>query len=907
MFKRVVRTVFALLTALVMLAGLCVSAEDAVTTGAEEAFVSSKYGAKIPSWAIKESRRYSYDFSEESLDFYKSDGGLRILGASGFVVKNGTLTCGFRKTFAIASEGYLGDDYGLGGGTLSFKLSMTGGKFKVILRDSAESPTRNDLYLNFEFNTDGTVNAGDAMAKNITNAALKNIFSKNRMPVITFEDHVTYIDLLVDGEQALRLDYVENGAADGEYTVPNYSSRIVMKDRDGNVIGSEENSQIQRGGRFLICFDNFEGYIDDLTFDKTTVDQTLPDGAERVIDYSNWVATDDLGRTTALGDRAGAPREDKTVGIFYFLCWTGAGIHIQDNTKLFLNLGLDGMKSYLTQSGGEAYWAEPYFGYYRNTDAWVYRKHAYMLEAAGIDFIFLDISNGVVFEEGHLTLLDTWLKIRQEGGYTPDVCFLCGDTPENFEKDLTLLRKGGAFTEENLKKYEELFFKWNGKPLIFGNTEKLSKSNREFLNGFEVRGCWAWENRDGYWNWIEELNRDEAGNLYMYKGRDAAGNFEELAVALGHHPSASKGRSFVEGRQNSNGLQNFEFYLESTPWGTGFSSQAEYALSVSPRCIMITGWNEWIAGNGRGSDFMANTPVNNVLYVDQFNPEFSRDGEPMRIRDGVGFGDNYYYQIVDFVRRYKGIDSLKTAEGQENFDGEGAMKAGEASFDSVWTNVGPEYRDTIGDVEFRNTISYDAGFKYLNATGRNDLESAKISQDGENVYFTVKTVHDVETADDSCWMNLFIDADLNHDTGWEGYDFVINRSRDGNQCTVEKLEKGSYKGTPAGNAETAFSGNRLTVKIAKSILGLPEKTGINIDFKWADNSTETGNVMSFMDLGDTAPNDRFNFRFVGDSVKYEKTIEEQNGGKKGCGGILSASVGVIALGAVIMLIKKKED
>ena len=43
-------------------------------------------------------------------------------------------------------------------------------------------------------------------------------------------------------------------------------------------------------------------------------------------------------------------------------------------------------------------------------------------------------------------------------------------------------------------------------------------------------------------------------------------------------------------------------------------------------------------------------------------------------------------------------------------------------------------------------------------------------------------------------------------------------------------------------------------------------------FKWADNSTVTGSVMEFMDLGDAAPNDRYAFHYVGyagETASYE--------------------------------------
>lgn len=89
------------------------------------------------------------------------------------------------------------------------------------------------------------------------------------------------------------------------------------------------------------------------------------------------------------------------------------------------------------------------------------------------------------------------------------------------------------------------------------------------------------------------------------------------------------------------------------------------------------------------------------MYIDQFNPEFSRDGEPMKLRDGVGFGDNYYYQMVDYIRKFKGIESEELAGGQAAIDIHGEL--------SQWDGVSPEFRDTIGDVEFRNEAVLRSG------------------------------------------------------------------------------------------------------------------------------------------------------------------------------------------------------
>ena len=73
--------------------------------------------------------------------------------------------------------------------------------------------------------------------------------------------------------------------------------------------------------------------------------------------------------------------------------------------------------------------------------------------------------------------------------------------------------------------------------------------------------------------------------------------------------------------------------------------------------------------------------------------------------------------------------------------------------------------------------------------------------------------------------------------------------------------------------------------------------------------------MEFMDLGDVAPNDRFNFRFVSDGEVYEREVVEPalNPGKKwtplmtwlaAAGGTLLVAAAVVA--AVIIAKKSKK-
>ena len=360
-----------------------------------------------------------------------------------------------------------------------------------------------------------------------------------------------------------------------------------------------------------------------------------------------------------------------------------------------------------------------------------------------------------------------------------------------------------------------------------------------------------------------QQNCDRTYRVYDYGRRDAQGNKEALGVAMGHHPTSGKGRSFVNGKQPNNNKRDMEFSsVERAGQGLGFASQfgaVSYFLDKEiaadqPFVMMITGWNEWIAGcfHSDTAQNMAGTTAK-FSYVDQFNCEFSRDGEPMRNQDGYGIGDNYYYQMVDYIRQYKGIAATPTADHQTSLN----------IYDlSAWDSIEMTYMDSVYDIEHRNTVSYDADFRYINNTGRNDIEYAKVSQDSGNLYFLVKTTHDLIIDNDTEWMNLYLNVDGDITTGWEGYDFVINRKGTKNRATVEKyvrtLEEGSFTWEQIGTAELRTSGDTLTIAIPRALIGMEGK--LDFEFKWSDNMQEA-TVMDFYANGDTAPIGRFNYLY----------------------------------------------
>ena len=144
-----------------------------------------------------------------------------------------------------------------------------------------------------------------------------------------------------------------------------------------------------------------------------------------------WVGTDELERDFPTSDEAGTPKEDKYVGIFYFLFMNSTDAQVVDTTETYLREGVEGVWRIVPMDGFHV-WARPYFGYYRNTDPWIYRKHAQLLTDAGIDFVFLDTTNmNGLFENAWSVLLDTWAELREQGIATPQVVFHNGCDAEN--------------------------------------------------------------------------------------------------------------------------------------------------------------------------------------------------------------------------------------------------------------------------------------------------------------------------------------------------------------------------------------------------------------------------------------------------------------------------------------------
>lgn len=306
-------------------------------------------------------------------------------------------------------------------------------------------------------------------------------------------------------------------------------------------------------------------------------------------------------------------------------------------------------------------------------------------------------------------------------------------------------------------------------------------------------------------------------------------------LAVLSHPRAH-GRSFHDGRQPAPEDCDYS--------GRNFAEQWKRAFELDPEFVFITGWNEWIMMR-----FPRKTPFHGseeqaVNFVDQFDREFSRDIEPMK----GGHGDAFYYQMIAYNRRFKGTRSVPPVRSKPvTVDG---------NFDD-WKEVGPEFRDTIGDPVKRDYRGWAKDSRYVNKTGLNDLVAAKISVDEPNqsLFFHVRTAEPIAEFGKPNRMLLFLDLDANGSTGWLGYDYLVRAGK------LLRNIGGEYRWEEVGPIKGAVRDREYELAIPFELLKCQTTPG-TILFKWADGILGTGQWSDFTVNGDAAPNDRYNYKAV---------------------------------------------
>ncbi|MBQ1947701.1 MAG: hypothetical protein II359_03730, partial [Clostridia bacterium] len=616
--------------------------------------------------------------------------------------------------------------------------------------------------------------------------------------------------------------------------------------------------------------------------------QPTPASKIRDINADNWTAYDRLGNALPDYEEAGDVKSGKTVGLFYWTwhaAFKGKGVvNINDFIYDYPEARFDYNYPKWQGSFDCAYfWNEPIWGFYSADDEWVLRRQIEMFTVAGIDVLIFDCSNGCTsWKIGYHTLLKVMHEMREEGFPTPQVAFLSNfasvDSTDTFLKHVYL-----DMYQDSL--YSDLWFYWNGKPLMLAYDTALNANNDPSVGAIvnHMKSFFTFRyphahytggaTQANQWGWLEVYPQNLFNGEEMTVGTSVNHSYKSNTITA-MNDTYAMGRSYTKtfGDDDREGAYQYGYF---------FNEQWRRALSVSPPFVFVTGWNEWSAGRHEVWQGIPNA------FPDQFDNECSRDIEPTT---QPLMQDNYYYQLVENVRKYKGISS--PVKGS-------VMKTIDLDDFSSWNDVGPTYYNFLAGPD-RNALGYN-DITYTNTTGRNNVIESKVARDHDYIYFMAKTEEPLTPYSDTAWMRLLIDTDRNYATGWEGYDFIVNRKNPitATEAQLEKCSGHDWAWTKIDDISyRVIDEQYLVIAIPKDYLGLSEP--LDFSFKWADNMQEDGNAYDWWTNGDTAPIGRYAYRYVtkptynidhGTRAYQKDTIGFYTGSPKACynGGMINLS------------------
>jgi len=368
------------------------------------------------------------------------------------------------------------------------------------------------------------------------------------------------------------------------------------------------------------------------------------------------------------------------------------------------------------------------------------------------------------------------------------------------------------------------------------------------------------------------------------------------------------GRSFSGKVNNAKTRTDYFLNLKKDPnlyvQGLNFQAQWDHAIEADVPYVLVTGWNEWIAQRQDYPD--------KIGFVDCASNEFSRDIEMMK----GGYFDNYYMQLIYNIQRLKGTAPIIVQDARNAVNVTGDF--------SVWDQVIVNYTDPASDTVHRD--AYGMGrVKYTNDSGRNDIVSSKVTANTKNLYFYAETVDYITMYDnDSTWMQLFLDVDCNTETGWYGYDYIVNYdAKDAFTTTLARYNgtDGAYSFEVVGEIAYRAKENKMMIEVPMEMLGITNPTGIKLQFKWADSKTEIITMEQFYTDGDAAPLGRLNYTFQNcvnpetaeqfvpseqtTETDSEESTEEQPGGCKSVAGSAIILIGFATIPCLIFKKKRK--
>ena len=601
-----------------------------------------------------------------------------------------------------------------------------------------------------------------------------------------------------------------------------------------------------------------------------------------------WVFTDGLGRVSLTNQDVGDLKDDKTLAMFY---WTwhidGFTNDVPANLQKLSEQYPEAMRDWDNPLWKDLkttsyWWNESIYGFYRGDDKWVLRKQAELLTNAGVDVIFTDNTNAAMtWRNAYTPLMEEWTDAMEDGLKAPKVSFMLPFWDKNYTNTQLQSLYLDIF---RANKWNNLWFYWEDKPMLMaikesvnGNAAPIEKEISKFFTFRAGQPDYLYhpeKNEFGAWGWLSMYPQATyAGSRNNVKD----GKVEQMTVGIAQNHDyenkalAAMSGNHIAGRSYSSKYPNrYEVEgAEASKWGYNFAEQFEYALEVDPQVIFVTGWNEFRVGRYEvWPENEGNPAAVENAFPDQYNDEFSRDIEPTKGE----LKDHYYYQLVNYVRQFKGARPIPTPSVSATID----LNAGQ----DQWANVEPYYAAYIGNTEDRNAPGY-GDLVYTETSGRNDIIGAQVARDGEFVYFLVECKDNITPYTDSLWMNLYLDTDQAKQ-GWNTFEYVLNKTAaSADTLVLEKFtaDNDYSKTEKVADVEYTLDGRYLTVKIAKSDLGL-SGSDYTVNFAWTDNVHDegdygkfSGDILDFYLSGDVAPGGRFKYSFISTAANSGEPAE----------------------------------
>ena len=555
-----------------------------------------------------------------------------------------------------------------------------------------------------------------------------------------------------------------------------------------------------------------------------------------------WAALDGLNRS--LPSSNGNPYKvdkDRNVGIMYYLKpqEIGAVRTVAEIIQRFPNAATN-PKHAVWGRGEPLYWSEPLFGFYTGDDTLVYRKHGELLANADVDFVVVNLNDGLNFSVLDV-FLKSWSDAMEDGINVPKVVFATDYNDHG--RGVVQLKQ--LFREiYKPQKYQELWFYYEDKPLIISNYDALQE---EYRNEQEIKQYFTMRKVDtSYFNDTTPEGNWGIQSVYPQTRHSISkeGHVEQMVVSPAQNANyrglTSMNGSGVYGRSYAKGEYSYSYYYNgynvvvdkyapnSSSYGLNFQQQWDYAIYVDPDFVLVNGWNDYIVK--RYGHWMG---IENAI-VNQFTDEYSTDIEPSK----GNLKDNYYYQLVANIRRYKGVSKVDYSDAYKRIDIKGDIYQ--------WKGI-PNYAHYINNME----------------GVRNNIINTKVAYDRNTIYFYVETRDDITPYTDTSWMRLYIDTGY-FDNNWEGFEYIVNRIAPNEETCYLEISTGGFNWEVVGEIRYTLKGKVMQIEIPRHMLGIDSgwfSSVPSFNFKWADNVQKDGDIYEFYYSGDVAPIGRFSFRF----------------------------------------------